>query len=139
MFSTSVKIPSGKIVTSEVVKLFASIVSLNSTIIVFVSVALICPCPRLFEIVDDTTNGLWLSKIKFKRAVPETVLPAISVPETETVGELEVEETVQEYCQFDNSVWKFGDFITNFSVPSKEYPGVYSGDVAKYHQKVEVS
>ena len=71
---------------------------------VFVSVALICPCPRLFEIVDDIINGLWLSKVKFKLVVPETVFPAKSVPKTETVGELEVEETVQEYCQFDNSV-----------------------------------
>ena len=105
MFSVSVKIPSGKIVTSEAVKLFSSIISLNSTIIVFVCVALICPCPRLFEIVDDTTNGLWLSKVKFKLVVPEIVLPAKSVPETETVGELEVDETVQEYCQFDSSVW----------------------------------
>ena len=48
--------------------------------------------------------GLRLSKIKFKLVVPETVFPAISVPETETVGELEVEETFQEYCQFDSSV-----------------------------------
>ena len=105
LFSTSVKIPLGWIVTSEAVKLSASIISLNSTIIVFVSVALICRCPRLFEIVDETTNGLRLSKIKFKLVVPETVFPAISVPEIETVGELEVEETFQEYCQFDSSVW----------------------------------
>jgi hypothetical protein len=54
--------------------------------------------------VDDITNGLWLSKVKFKLVVPEIVLPAKSVPETETVGELEVDETVQEYCQFDSSV-----------------------------------
>ena len=47
------KIPDGVIVTSEAVKLLASIASLKTTVIVLVSVALMSPGLRLLDIVVE--------------------------------------------------------------------------------------
>ena len=47
------KIPDGVIVTSEAVKLLASIASLKTTVIVLVSVALMRPGLRLLDIVVE--------------------------------------------------------------------------------------
>ena len=54
------KIPDGVIVTSEAVKLLASIASLKTTVIVLVSVALMRPGLRLLDIVVEINEYIYV-------------------------------------------------------------------------------